>query len=339
MDGVSARQCVHPAETRISIMIIDVMPHKSLTAEMMGSTAHRLYSTHHHGKVFTSVSDTIYMLSYDGNLFWITSEKIPLHGRSICVKGKVPQIEPGTSYTILEDKIHFENGVEIDLSSSAQIQLGILALQDLLPLSSLFNKTEKIYLALSKFPLKGFGEFIPNILANVQHLPLSEEFAVQDPILQFAWPMFRKTIQECLKQNMPMALDSAEGLVGLGSGLTPSGDDFLGGMFFIFNFLRINYTASFVFDLNRISEFIDRNKEKTNLISLTMLKDLANGQAPAPLYEFVNSLMDHQPIDSSINSASLMTQIGHSTGWDMLTGVLVGLLCTRHYSVGHENHS
>jgi AAA+ ATPase superfamily predicted ATPase len=127
--------------------------------------------------------------------------------------------------------------------------------------------------------------------------------------------------------------------VGLGSGLTPSGDDFLGGMFFVFNFLRKNYAASFVFELSRISEFIDRNQEKTNLISLTMLKDLANGQAPAPLYELVNSLMDHQPIESSINSALLITQIGHSTGWDMLTGILVGLLCTRPYSVGRENHS
>jgi hypothetical protein len=155
----------------------DVLPPKPLTADMMGSTAHLLFSTHHHGKVFTSVSDTIYMLSYDGNLFWVTSEKIPLHGRSIRVKGKVPQIAPGTSYTIQGDKIHFENGVEIDLSASAQIQLGVLALQDLLPLSSLFNKTEKIYQALSKFPLKGFGQFIPDILANVEHLPFSRPYS------------------------------------------------------------------------------------------------------------------------------------------------------------------
>jgi hypothetical protein len=73
--------------------------------------------------------------------------------------------------------------------------------------------------------------------------------------------------------------------------------------------------------------FIESAKQRTHLISFTLLKDLTNGQAVEPLHELIRSVLSDQPPES-IRPASCLTQIGHSTGWDLLTGALTGLLLT-----------
>jgi len=65
---------------------------------------------------------------------------------------------------------------------------------------------------------------------------------------------------------------------------------------------------------------------RTNLISFTLLNDLANGHAIAPLHHIINSIINRKDPDLNDPSVSHLTQVGHSTGWDLLTGLLVGLL-------------
>jgi hypothetical protein len=74
------------------------------------------------------------------------------------------------------------------------------------------------------------------------------------------------------------------------------------------------------------SDWIETCRPGTNRISFTLLKDNAFGYAPEPLNRFGNALLGTGPIESAASAASTLTSLGHSTGWDLLTGFLTGML-------------
>jgi hypothetical protein len=120
-------------------------------------------------------------------------------------------------------------------------------------------------------------------------------------------------------------MEHAASLVGLGSGLTPSGDDFLGGLFFAFELLRHIYPEIQELQIWNYSNFIFECKSRTNQISYCLLKDHADGHAMEPLHRFANALLEGRPVDQSLPYARELVSVGHSTGWDLLTGWLAGM--------------
>jgi hypothetical protein len=118
-------------------------------------------------------------------------------------------------------------------------------------------------------------------------------------------------------------ISSADSLVGLGAGLTPSGDDFLGGMFFAHRVLRSVFP-----DLDFIDwqPLVGSYASRTNQISHTLLRDLSLGHAVAPLHGIINCLLSEAPTDEMYSLIIGLERLGHSTGWDLLTGLLAGLL-------------
>jgi hypothetical protein len=58
------------------------------------------------------------------------------------------------------------------------------------------------------------------------------------------------------------------------------------------------------------------------------LKDNARGYGLEPLEKFASTLLQGDPDDTLQSNAETLVNIGHSTGWDMLTGFLVGLSAT-----------
>jgi len=113
----------------------------------------------------------------------------------------------------------------------------------------------------------------------------------------------------------------------LGEGLTPSGDDFLGGFFFCLNRLQQAYPHELDITSD-YSVFLRRCKTRTNLISFTLLKDNACGYGLEPLELFVSALLHGDPFINLHSYAELLVNVGHSTGWDMLTGLLAGMAVT-----------
>jgi hypothetical protein len=54
---------------------------------------------------------------------------------------------------------------------------------------------------------------------------------------------------------------------------------------------------------------------------------LTDGRAVEPLHELIRFILsDRAP--EGIRPALSLTEIGHSTGWDLVTGMLTGLLLT-----------
>jgi hypothetical protein len=168
---------------------------------------------------------------------------------------------------------------------------------------------------------KGFGQFIPEILSVSRNQ--TSFSAPTDPILAFAHPRVMNLAYACLHHQLDKISRNADMLIGLGSGLTPSGDDFIGGLLFAHHVLRTKYPNR-AFDALKMT--VETYRSRTHAISFTLLKDLTDGHAIEPLHQIINGLLYGKSIESIYPFFSQLTQVGNSTGWDMLAGFLTGLL-------------
>jgi hypothetical protein len=102
----------------------------------------------------------------------------------------------------------------------------------------------------------------------------------------------------------------AEQLIGLGPGLTPSGDDYLGGMLVA---LRLTGRGMQADGLWRWLQ--PRLKERTSAISAAHLRAAAAGEAHEALHGVLSGELDLNKIDA----------VGHCSGWDALAGAVTVL--------------
>ena len=99
-------------------------------------------------------------------------------------------------------------------------------------------------------------------------------------------------------------------LIGLGPGLTPSGDDYFGGMLVA---LRSSGRAMQAEGLWRWLK--PRLKERTSAISAAHLSAAAAGEAHEALHRVLNGELDVDALDA----------VGHTSGWDALAGAVAVL--------------
>jgi hypothetical protein len=118
-------------------------------------------------------------------------------------------------------------------------------------------------------------------------------------------------------------------LIGLGPGLTPSGDDFLGGLFFAAHSLKRAYPNDFYWGDEVVRNLIEWARTQTNAISHAVLNDLALGHGPEPLHEVVRLLLAGPDLEHPMPAVTRLLGIGHTSGWDVLAGMLTGMLMVK----------
>jgi hypothetical protein len=117
-------------------------------------------------------------------------------------------------------------------------------------------------------------------------------------------------------------------LIGLGPGLTPSGDDFVGGALFSAQTLGAVYPEVLGLTSAPFQTFLERARPLTNDISFAILSDLARGHGPEALHDFVTSQLRGASGHRSLEAAQRIVEIGHSSGYDLLAGAVTGMLLT-----------
>lgn len=127
----------------------------------------------------------------------------------------------------------------------------------------------------------------------------------------------------CADDAPARAADAALALLGLGPGLTPAGDDFVGGAFFA----RALLARAGACDAARWREAADAVRAAagrlTHPIAAALLGDLLAGEGWAPLHDLAAALMrDDRP--GASDAARRLTRLGHSSGWDLLAGFVAG---------------
>jgi hypothetical protein len=144
----------------------------------------------------------------------------------------------------------------------------------------------------------------------------------------------REAVEAIKVQNTDAFELAASQLLGVGGGLTPSGDDVVGGMLFglyIMHGAATENVASEGWRATRLA-ILNRAELRTHAISAALLRDLASGQTYDALHDLANTLFQADAsathpdyLARAIAHARAVTAIGHSSGWDMLTGFLASL--------------
>jgi len=117
-------------------------------------------------------------------------------------------------------------------------------------------------------------------------------------------------------QDFPAARQRIlEGLLGLGPGLTPSGDDVLGGALLALHGLGLTEQAA------RLGEsLLNVARERTNQISCAYLRAAAAGYGASVLHEAITALCADSP--ALFNTLRELGRLGHSSGWDAFLGAI-----------------
>jgi len=127
----------------------------------------------------------------------------------------------------------------------------------------------------------------------------------------------------CAADDAPGAAAAATTLVGLGPGLTPAGDDFVGGAFFARALLARAGALSAVAWDGAASAVETAAARLTHPIGAALLGDLLHGEGWAPLHDLAAALAsDDEP--AGLDAARRLTRLGHSSGWDLLAGFVAG---------------
>ena len=114
--------------------------------------------------------------------------------------------------------------------------------------------------------------------------------------------------------------DWARGLLGLGPGLTPSGDDVLGGILVALHRLERGDEA------RRLWRTLSPTcATRTNEISAALLQAAARGHGSHALHGALEALISGNDLPSAV---ARLGQHGHSSGWDSLLGLVLALQST-----------
>lgn len=302
-----------------------------LCADYVGEAAWDLLKSGSHGCILAVFSKVIYLNSTYDELFWFATENIPMHRRGIQIHGAIPRASAGSSFIVRGQHLILGKDIEIDLSPASKWVPPRPNLDKILPFEHLPDRLRAISCMFDSYPAPtGFGWILSELTRNATGSPLPAPLPEFGHAMQYAWPTLNEIVQACNTNDFPQILGIAENLIGLGEGLTPSGDDFIGGLLFADFTIHEIYPKYQGLTLTEVELFLNKSRNRTNLISYTMLKDLAKGNAAETLHRFINSILTCQNLNY-VHSAGLeLVRIGHSTGWDLLTGLWTGMLLSIH---------
>ncbi|MFJ9499206.1 DUF2877 domain-containing protein [Brevibacillus centrosporus] len=117
------------------------------------------------------------------------------------------------------------------------------------------------------------------------------------------------------------ACELAIGLVGLGPGLTPSGDDYLAGLFSVYHLPNAPCCLPYPF----FEKLALATRQRTNEISYMMLKKAAVGQVRESIVSLLQAAIEGT-VEDVIRSLDKVLSIGSSSGTDLTMGLVSGLM-------------
>jgi len=107
--------------------------------------------------------------------------------------------------------------------------------------------------------------------------------------------------------------DEAQMLIGLGPGLTPSGDDYLGGLLIALNALERRPQA------RALWRWLEPRLKRTSAISAAHVAAAAEGEGHEALHACLEALASRSA--DWTQTLDRVANVGHVSGWDALAGI------------------
>ena len=164
------------------------------------------------------------------------------------------------------------------------------------------------------YPIEnGCGALLPHLL----DLPEKQALSAGEAALLAQLTQLREALSH---DKFDRAATLLEGLLGLGRGLTPSGDDVIIGLLLMLAHNRMNLFAD---GSDARKRFVGLAYERTTTISANLIECAADGEADERLITVVTGLVTGRP--SIEDCAKCVLGWGSSSGVDALTGMAVAL--------------
>lgn len=169
---------------------------------------------------------------------------------------------------------------------------------------------------------------------NQRQIELNAEIIVQDlfdsvesmraGVPRMAGKAMRELLGAGRRYDLTLASSSARALIGLGPGLTPSGDDLLVGWLagLWCTVRRQDERTQFV---SNLGDAIIHHSPQTNEISRAYLYHAAQGQVSSLLVNLAEAISTGKNPDRLRKAAEVAMRVGHTSGMDTVTGLLIGL--------------
>lgn len=113
---------------------------------------------------------------------------------------------------------------------------------------------------------------------------------------------------------------ASRALLGFGTGLTPSGDDLAGAA--LFGRLLVSRDPHWPAVGARLASEADA---ASHAISAALFADLVAGSSFEPLHALADALAAGDD-EAALAAGGNLTALGHSSGWDMLAGLVIGIV-------------
>ncbi|MCE2404610.1 MAG: DUF2877 domain-containing protein [Dehalococcoidia bacterium] len=141
-----------------------------------------------------------------------------------------------------------------------------------------------------------------------------------EPVTAAALPRVSGLVHGLLSLDAPMVHESAAGLVGLGPGLTPSGDDYLAGLLVAMTCSEAGPAASVLGD-----SVAALAPDRTTALGATLLSHAAAGAGSEDAHLLLAAILGPGGRSDAEEAALSLTDRGHTSGWDTLAGLLLGV--------------
>jgi hypothetical protein len=296
-----------------------------IEAFSIGEAAREYLSQAPDGTVMAAFSKAVYFRTGRGDLFWQTSSDAAMHRRAILTASDLPKVRVGESYSVSRHQLSFASGYHLDYGPAEVWSEPMADDRRAVQLADLRCLVRAILVRIQDWSgPAGMDCLIPSGLGFMLDRDPSVIATTGSVYMARSWPVLRSIIGAIRRHNFKELMTCSTDLVGLGEGLTPSGDDFLGGLFFCLNLLKRCHAKDLDLSQWNYSGFIQNCQSQTNVISYTLLKDHASGHGVEALHRMAKNLLEGQRVEQALTPAMQLVCIGHSTGWDILTGFLTG---------------
>ena len=282
-------------------------------ARLIGAKARELMAASP-GRVLAVVTDAAYVEIGD-EILWLAQEHLPMHARAIRGSFDLSAVHAGMPF----------GWDDIDLANASAWQPITISPEQVALREIIIARVRQLVAEIQSLDCAdGLGPLIP-VIGAIAGRNDAMEIESSIPIIKIALRPIRDIAHACRNRNIARALEAGRALVGLGPGLTPSGDDFLGGLLFTAHHLNAAFPGLIQSDQAQIADLLEWSRLRTNPISHTISFDHAQGQSVEPLHDLVAALLQGKESETT-RCARQLVGIGSTSGWDMLAGALTGML-------------
>jgi hypothetical protein len=276
--------------------------------------------------VVHSVFDHTFNLLVSGRLVGVLSEDMPLNpiGLRSDIPGKRKMGDFGLRkrlpVLVEETRITIGGLLELDLH---KVKVWKPRTKVFAPLT-LREVQENLRLVKKEMgAMEGRAGFIP-LLRRVEKLSLSilKNAEGLSNLCRRALPHILKLVSSIEKLDEGGLDKSVKNLVGLGPGLTPSGDDFLCGFLASFGWVLRSYRAERR-RLEAVEGSVLDHAGRTSLLSRQLLEHAARGEVGERAEDFLSALLGDEGEDLR-DLTFRVSKTGETSGADMMLGLILG---------------